>query len=173
MEPLDFVGQTLTMAQEGLARTVDGLTPYEVAWIPALETNPIGFILWHMTRSQDSLVNSLLRGGKPQVWETGKWYEKMGLNPDPKDGGGRYTMEQVRAFKTPPLNVLMDYNKAVTANTVEWLKTVKPEDLKATLPFHGGREMPKSAFLSIVISEAYQHSGQIALIRGMLRGINK
>jgi hypothetical protein len=173
MEPIEFVIQTLTVAQDGLIRTVQDLTPYDLAWLPGLESNPIGFMLWHMTRSEDSLINSLARGGKPQVWETGKWGEKLELPPDPKDTGGRYTMEQVRSFKVPQLSALLDYHKAVRSNTIEYMKTVKPADLEAKIPFFGGREMPRSFIFSILLSEIFQHSGQIAYLRGMLKGLNK
>src|SRR5512136_1939402 len=117
MEPMDFIAQSLNMAQDGLTRSLADLTPYDVAWRPQPESNSIGFILWHMTRSEDSLVNGLFRGGKPQLWETGKWGEKLGLNPDPKNSGNGYTREQLVSFPTPELSKLVDYHKAVRVNT--------------------------------------------------------
>ena len=173
MQPIDFVIQTMNVAQDGLLKAVQDLTPYELNWRPGLESNPIGFLLWHVTRSEDSLVSSLLCGGKPQVWETGKWGEKMGLAPESKNTGNSYTREQVTCFTSPELSKLIEYHKAVRASTIEYLKGVKPADLEAKVPFFGGREVPAAFVFSILLSEIFQHSGQIAYLRGLLRGLNK
>jgi hypothetical protein len=173
MQPIEFIIQTLNVAEDGLLKAVQDLTPYELSWRPGLESNPIGFLLWHITRSEDSLVSSLLCGGKQQVWETGKWGEKLGLAPDSKNTGNSYNREQVICFATPELNRMIEYHQAVRACTIEYLKTVKPADLEAKVPFFGGREVPASFVVSIVLSEIFQHSGQIAYVRGMLRGLNK
>jgi hypothetical protein len=173
MEPVEFIIQSLDVAQEGNEKSVKDLNSYELNWRPGLESNPIGFILWHMTRGEDAMVNSLIRGGKPQVWETGKWGEKLGLSPEPTNTGNSYNMEQVASFKTPDIGALLEYSKAVRSSTIEYLKGVKPEELEAKVPFFGGREVPRGFVLSILLAEVFQHSGQIGYIRGMLRGLNK
>lgn len=173
MEPCGFIAQTLGAASGNLEKAVVDLNAYELSWRPGLESNPIGFILWHMTRSEDSIVHGLLMGGKPQVWETGKWGEKLGLSPDPKNSGNSYTMEQVANFPACTAADLLDYHKAVRAATLEYLDTVKPEDLEVKVPFFGGSEVPRSFVLSIVVVEVGTHAGQIGYLRGMLRGLNK
>ncbi len=39
---------------------VDGLTPEELIWSPAPGANPVGWLVWHLTRIQDHHVADLL-----------------------------------------------------------------------------------------------------------------
>jgi hypothetical protein len=173
MEPVEFAIQTLGVAQQNLEKSVQDLNAYELTWRPGLESNPIGFLTWHLSRGEDAMINSLMRGGKPQVWETGKWGEKLGLAPESSNTGNSYTVEQVACFACPPATPLLDYHRSVRANTIVYLKSVTPADLAQKVPFFGGSEVPRSFVLSIVLIEVAQHYGQIAYIRGMLKGLNK
>jgi len=45
---------------------VEGLSPQQLTWAPAEGANPIGWLVWHLTRVHDRPVAELLR--REQVW---------------------------------------------------------------------------------------------------------
>ena len=110
MKPGDVFTWTLARAQELLDTTTKDLTPAEVAWRAGPMANPIGFILWHLSRGEDRFVNTTLRPGT-QVWETGDWPLTLGLPADPEVSGIGFSAEQVAAFQVPPLEALLGYQK--------------------------------------------------------------
>ena len=170
MEVNDFILATLERMQQAVTTAVDGLTHEELAWRPGAEANPIGFILWHLLRVEDALVQATIQK-KPQVWVSEKWYQKLNL-PE-ADSGGRYTAEQVAAFPVPELKDLLGYAEAVRARTVEYLKAMTPDKFDEIIqtPFLGEVAIGKT--FAFLLCEINQHIGQIAYLRGLQRGLNK
>ncbi len=62
----DFSLDNLDRVWQALMGTVNGLTDEKLAWRPGVEANPIGFVLWHQTRCEDTYIHSLIRQ-EPQV----------------------------------------------------------------------------------------------------------
>jgi uncharacterized damage-inducible protein DinB len=168
----DFILDNLDRIQRVLAEAVDSLTYEELTWRPGAEANPIGFILWHQARCEDTYIQSLIRG-QPQVWVSEKWYQKLNLPDDPWDNGNDYTAAQVAGFPVPALKDLSAYAEAVRARTVACLEGMTPEDLSREIspPEFWGDNLAK--LLSYMLCELTQHTGQIAYLRGLQRGLNK
>ena len=101
MDTIEFIQTGLANTKRILDRTLDGLTPAELKWQPRPDANSIGLILFHMIRTEDFFVQSLLQG-KPQLWESEKWYQKFSKTTS--DSGSHYTAEQVAAFIVPEIN---------------------------------------------------------------------
>lgn len=141
-----------------------------MAWRPACGSNSIGLILFHTVRSEDSFIQGRLKG-KPEVWETGKWYQKLGVAKS--EAGAHYTVEQVNAFPMPKLADLMDYYTAVRAQTMSYLKTVTAAafDKKYKMPYFG--EITMAGIFSIIVNHSAQHIGEISYLRGLQRGMDK
>src|SRR4051812_22843565 len=76
---------------------VDGLTPEQLRWSPAPGANSIGWLVWHLTRVQDHHVAELL--GQNQVWVSGDWADRFGLDADPDNTGYGHSPEQVAAVR--------------------------------------------------------------------------
>jgi uncharacterized damage-inducible protein DinB len=174
MEGKDIIVDGLANTKRGIERTLDGLTADELKWQPKPDANSIGLILFHMARSEDSFVNSLIQG-KKQLWETGKWYEKLNKKVD--DTGGHYTAEQVASFVVPPLKDLRAYADAVRQQTLEYLKDMTPEKLDARVTFPPDRKLPfepiVGGLLLINLTHMAQHAGEISYLRGLKRGMDK
>ena len=171
MEMNDFIIDILNHTQEAVTRAVDGLTREELAFQPDKECNSIGFLLWHQARAEDSLVNGMVQQ-KPQVWTTGNWYQKMKVTENPDDDGWGYTAEQIAAFPVPELKDLLGYAEAVRAKTVEYLKSMTANDFDKVIKAPFG-ELTVGQMLSLTMCELNQHTGQIAYLRGLQRGLNK
>ncbi|MFC2069558.1 DinB family protein [Chloroflexota bacterium] len=169
MDSITYIQALLNGIQRTFDGTLDSLSHEELKWQPGPEANSIGFILWHQTRAEDSMVNGMLRQ-QPEVWTSDNWYKKMNL---PEEGSGwGYTPEQIAAFPVPKLEDSLDYAKAVRAKTIEYLNSITPEKLdeKIHTPFG---ELAIGQVLAMLTGEIAQHTGHMAFVRGLKRGINK
>jgi hypothetical protein len=169
MELKDYIRSELDNAKRGIERVLNTLTKQELNWRPACGCNSIGLILFHVARSEDSLVQATLRG-KPQLWESEKWYQK--LNMAEGESGSRYTVDQVNSFAMPELKDLQAYYDAVRAKTLEYITTLPLSefDKKVKLPFG---EFSVAGVFSIVASHTTQHTGEMSYARGLLKGMDK
>jgi hypothetical protein len=190
METTELIRIGLGNVKRLLDRTLDGLTPAEIKWQPRPDANSIGIILFDIARSEDASIQSRLQG-KPQLWESEKWYQK--LNKSANDSGGHYTAEQVAAFVVPNLKDLLGYSEAVREQTLEYLKdlTAGQLDKKVELPPMGPpptapsagtpnqprlppfRDMTVGSMLMMNVTHLAQHAGEISYLRGLQRGMNK
>jgi len=144
----------------------------EIKWRPGPLANPIGFILWHVTRGEDRFVNVRIRL-KPQVWDDEAWRKRLGFTGNPADTGSGYTAEQLAAFNIPQLGDLMEYNRAVRACTVDYLKGASPDDLNRLIEIPGRPAMSVAEMLLYFLGEINNHTGQVDYIRGLVQSLRK
>jgi hypothetical protein len=91
-------------ANTGVMRmALDGLTDEDLTKRPSDQTNPIGWLLWHNARVEDGVISSLM--DEPQVWISGGWHAKFGMEAEPQNMGVGHTPDQVAALK-PTLETL-------------------------------------------------------------------
>ena len=111
MKPfLVAIDSGLNEAFEKLKRALDGLSEDELHWRPALESNTIDWMVWHMARVEDNWINVRLRNSE-SIWDRDGWAERCGV--EVPDNGYGQSAEEIRAI--PPFNVpvVMDYYTAV------------------------------------------------------------
>ena len=162
----------IKMEIEGLARMeeriVKGLTQKEIEWQPASGCNPIGLMLFHVFKSEDSFMN----GDKTQmIWKKNTWYTKLGLD-EKEDGAHFKCAEDVNAFKVPKLEKIMAYGAAVRKQTLAKLAKTKAADFEGTVKMPWG-DFPKAAIWSWVVGHANQHLAEASYVRGIQRGLDK
>jgi hypothetical protein len=146
---------------------VDGLTPEELAWSPAPGANPVGWLVWHLTRVQDHHVAELL--GRDQVWVSGDWAGRFGLDADPSDTGYGHSAEQVAGVRPDSSQVLVDYHAAVAARTRDLLREVTPGDLDRVVDQRWDPPVTLGVRLVSILNDDVQHVGQAAYVRGLPR----
>ena len=151
---------------QSLERAIDGLTPAEARWQPTMHTNHIAWLVWHMARVEDSWVNRVL-SGTTQVWKAEGWADRFGM--DPENTGFAHTIEDVRAMPEIPINDLMAYFGAVRAVTRQYLERASDDDLLRQYS-HRGNDRAGTWIVGHILVEESQHTGQVALIRGLMRG---
>jgi uncharacterized damage-inducible protein DinB len=152
---------------QALKRAIEGLTPAEIRWQPTLHTNHIAWLVWHMARVEDGWVSRLRR--RPAVWQADGWADR--LHMDPASSGAGQTMEEVRALPEIPLPDLMAYFDAVRAVTRRYLEQATEADLAQE--YLHPRLGPRTGtwIVGHILVEESQHVGQVALLRGMMRGM--
>ncbi len=167
----DAVRSGLIEYMEGLEKALDGLTDDELRWQPALHGNFIEWTVWHMARVEDRWINLVLREDD-DIWAKDRWYERFGMAED--NYGRQDTAEMMRAMPKTDINVMMEYYCAARKATLAHLDAMTPEDLDKTY-FHPRRQIKVTGawVLGHIIVEESQHLGQIAYLRGLMRGLDQ
>ena len=79
-----------------MKRALAGLSAEQLRTQPAgPDSNPIGWMAWHLSRVHDTNFSNLL--GQGQAWVTEGWHERFGL-PAALGSGGGDSLDDVRAF---------------------------------------------------------------------------
>jgi hypothetical protein len=101
---VELYGRIPTVAHE----VVEGLTPEQLRERPADGTNPIGWLVWHTARVQDAYGAELTNG--QQLWETGDWAARFGLDPDPANHGYGHSADDVAKVAPESAQACIDYH---------------------------------------------------------------
>lgn len=153
-----------------LERVLNGLTVEELNEHPQLGANSIGWLAWHLTRSHDRNVSELLR--KQQLWIKDKWYTRFNREPDPAETGFGHSPEEIAAFKSPDGETILEYHHAVLERAKQYIQNnlsqTELERRAKSLTLNNTNTV-RGRLLGI-ISEGFQHVGQAAYARGLLKG---
>jgi hypothetical protein len=153
---------------ENVHETVSGLRPEQLVWAPAPGANTIGWLVWHLTRVQDGHIAELI-DGEPELWTTGPWAPRFGLEPDPANTGYGHRPEDVATVRPEGPDVLTGYYDAVWARTREFLGTLTPADLHRIVDERWDPPVTMLVRLVSIADDDIQHAGQAAYLRGLLR----
>lgn len=145
---------------------VAGLDRDQLVARPGPGTNPIGWLVWHLTRVQDHHVAELV--DQPQVWVTGNWAARFGLEPDPDNTGYGHSDAEVAAVRPDGAEVLVEYYEAVAARTGDLLAALRPEDLDRVVDERWDPPVTLGVRLVSIADDDIQHAGQAAYVRGLL-----
>jgi len=145
---------------------VRGLTPEQLRWAPAAGANPVGWLVWHLTRIQDDHVADLIDG--KQIYVDGDWGPRFGLRSDPRDLGYGHRPTQVAAVAPQSWQVLVDYYTAVHERTISFTAGLSPTDLDRIVDDNWDPPVTLGVRLISVLNDDTQHVGQAAYVRGLL-----
>jgi len=89
----------------------------------------------------------------------------------PQDIGWAHTSEDVSAFRSPDVETLPAYQRAVLQRTRDYIATLSLADLDRQLDEPWFQPLPTVCVrLVSILSDDLQHAGQIAYVRGLLKG---
>jgi hypothetical protein len=169
MKPGELLIGVLDRNEQYLVGALDGLTLEEVHRQVVADANTVGWLVWHLSRVQDRIVAAM--EGNPQLWVTEGWHAKFGRPPDPDDRGVGHTPQEVAAFRVPDVGTLLAYYWVTRARTNAFLRALTASDLERQVPAVRGTEKVALAVrLNGLLVEVLQHTGQVAYIRGLVRG---
>ena len=167
MNATELYIDTLNRSDSVLRRALEELTVEDLRKQPAGEgSNPIGWLVWHLSRARDMLVAGL--SGQPTIWESDGWAARFGM----EGNGPRFKPEDVHTFDPKDLATLTGYFEAVAQQTAAVVEKLTPDDLAKTIPSPVADRPPQTvgSRLSAVLNDNIQHIGQVAYLRGVLRG---
>ena len=163
-----FIEESINKQHEFLIQAIDDLTPEELRWQAAPEANTIEWILWHMFRVEDTWIQFFIQN-HTEIWEHQNWTDVFGLPP--RDNGFGHTVEQVSHFPNLDLAKLLAYGEEVRQGTLAYLSDLNSNEFNL-VPRERRPNITVADVFRQVIGEFYQHTGQIAYIKGMMRGAN-
>ncbi len=159
---LEIFGRIPPVAQSA----VDGLTADQLATPPAPGANTIGWLIWHLTRVEDHHVAELLHAD--QIWTTGEWAARCGLEPDPSDTGYGHGPEDVLLVRPEAPGALLDYLNVVHERTTHMLEGISPDDLDRVVDDRWDPPVTMGVRLVSIADDCMEHAGQAAYVRGLL-----
>lgn len=151
---------------EHVRDAVSGLTPEQLVTPPGQGANPVGWIVWHLTRVQDAHLAEVR--DSEQVWVTGGWAPRFGMEPDPDNTGFGHSPADVAAVRPDGADALVGYYDAVAARTREFLRGVTPADLGQVVDAAWDPPVTLGVRLVSVADDDIQHAGQAKYVRGFL-----
>ena len=159
------LADAFTRVREQVPDVVGGLDEDDLAWRPDADANSIAWLVWHLTRIADDHVAEV--AGTEQVWTSDGWYERFGLPYPPGAHGYGHSPAEVAAVRVPS-DLLAGYHDAVTEALLAYVGTLTPHDLDRVVDESWDPPVTLGVRLVSVVSEAAQHVGQAAYIRGLL-----
>ena len=88
--------------------------------------------------------------------------------------GAGHSPEDVAAFRSPDVGVLLAYHRAVLERTKRYLVSLSTADLDRELNDQWYQRMPTVGVRLIsALSDNLQHAGQAAYLRGLLKGLGR
>ena len=147
-------------------RALTGLTIEQLKAQPSgSESNPIGWLAWHLSRTQDKNYSELL--GEEEAWTADGWCERFGQPADRGSGNGD-SLEQVRAFDPVDSDTLIAYFDAAREKSRRFLDALTDDDLEKPSAAGVARDETIKISIARVTGDLIQHTGQIAYIRGLV-----
>ncbi|MER7441967.1 mycothiol transferase [Micromonospora avicenniae] len=168
MDVSDLLIETYDRLPDLVRGAVHGLDPDQLRQAPRRGANPVGWLVWHLTRVQDGHLAELLDA--EQIWVTGDWAGRFGLaRAEPGDTGYGHTPEQVAAVRPESAQVLLDYYDAVHTRTRRFLAGLQADDLDRVVDTSWDPPVTLGVRLVSVIEDDLQHAGQAAYVRGLIK----
>jgi hypothetical protein len=156
----------LSRVPEAVRGAIDGLDGEALRWRPAPGANPIGWLVWHLTREQDAQVADLC--GVEELWTQQGWVDRFELPAGANDHGYGWSSEQVDGLEVPDAEVLLDHLVAVSARCRELIADLGPDDLDRVIDDSYDPPVTVGARLVSVVDDAAQHAGQAGYVRGLI-----
>jgi len=159
---LELYGRIPPLAQQA----VDGVDVAQLTESPAPGANTMAWLVWHLARVQDHHVSELL--SEEQLWVSGDWARRFGLEPDPSNTGYGHSTLEVAAVRPESAEVLVEYLSVVDIRTREMLTGLSPADLDRVVDRRWDPPVTLGVRLVSIADDCLQHVGQAAYVRGSL-----
>ena len=169
MEWPELLSRSYEQVLEVLEEALDGMTPEDLNQQPRPDCNSMGWLTWHLTRVQDYYCIKGL-AGEEQLWIKEGWYARCNREPDSERTGEGHGPENLAAFKSPDVQTLLGYHRAVLEATKRFISSLSAADLDREFAEPWCQPPTIGGALVGILSDNLQHAGQVAYVRGLLKG---
>jgi hypothetical protein len=159
---LELYGRVPPLARDA----VDGLDADQLTATIRPDSNHIAWLIWHLTRVQDHHIAAILES--PQLWATGDFASRFGLDPDPHNTGYGHTPDDVAAVRPDGPDALLDYLAAVDQRVRATIEPLTATDLDRIVDRSWDPPVTLGVRLVSIADDSLQHAGQAAYLRGLL-----
>lgn len=166
MTAVDVLSEAFGRLPELVRNAVEGLDAEQLSVRPAGSANSIAWLVWHLTRVEDSHFAEAF--GHDQVWVARGYADRWGLALDHDDTGYGHSSGQVDAVKIGSAQQLLDYFEAVHSLSEGLVLGLDDEDLRRVVDERWDPPVTLLVRLVSVLDDAVQHAGQAAYARGII-----
>lgn len=166
MDVADLLADLFGRVDDEVHGAIDGLTAEQLVTAPEPGANTIGWLVWHLTRVEDSHLAEVLE--QDQLWVDGPWAASFGLAPDPENHGYGHAAADVLTVRPTGADALEAYYRAVRERTSAYLATLTPPDLDRVVDERWDPPVTLGVRLVSIADDEIQHAGQAAYARGLL-----
>ncbi len=145
-----------------LVKELAGSSEEVLCYRPDAQANPVGWLLWHLTRIQDDHVSAL--AGVGQAWAV--WRDRFALPFDDDATGYGMSAEEVGQVRVPG-DLLAGYHSDVHARTLRYVRELDPEGLARVVDEAWDPPVTASVRLVSVLGDCLQHLGQASYVAGL------
>jgi uncharacterized damage-inducible protein DinB len=150
---------------ELVLRALKDATPTELRFRPDPGANSIAWLVWHLTRVQDSHFAELC--DEEQRWVSEGWAERFNLPLEVASTGFGHTSEEVEIVGAASLELLLGNHNAVHEHTERFLQSISDPDLDRVVDTRWDPPVTLGVRLISVLSDNLQHAGQALFVRGI------
>jgi len=162
----DLLVDAFGRVHEEVHAAVEGLSVEQLHRRLDQDANPIGWLVWHLTRVQDDHVADV--AGLEQVWTAQNWEQKFSSPYPTGSVGYGQTSAEVAELRVPSVEVLTGYHDAVHAQTVAYVSGLTDKDFDKIVDKRWDPPVTLGVRLVSVLSDTLQHVGQAAYARGIV-----
>ena len=163
--PADLLIDALGRVVAGVDGLLDGLTDEELAHRPGPDANPVGWLVWHLTRVYDDHVATV--AGIEQVYVEAGYAERFALPFDVAGIGYGHTSEEVGQVRVPG-PALAEYLHVVHERATAWLSGLTADDFDRVVDDRWDPPVTLAVRLVSMTNDCAQHVGQASYVRGLL-----
>lgn len=146
-------------------RVVEGASEELLGYRVDPEANTIAWLIWHLTRGQDSQIADV--AGTEELWLT-EWADRFQLPLPPESTGYGHTTSEVASVMASP-ELLLGYHDAVHDATVAYLETLSGDDLDRVVDTAWDPPVTLGVRLVSVVGDDWQHAGQASFVQGVAK----
>lgn len=166
MTTAELLADALGRIREAVHEATDGLAPDQLAYRPEPTANSIAWLIWHLTRIEDDHIADV--AGTDQVWTAAGWARRFDLPFDDAAHGYGQGPDEVAAVRVKSGELLTGYHDAVYQQSLGFVATVTDADLDRIVDERWDPPVTLGVRLVSVVSDALQHAGQAAYLRGLI-----
>jgi uncharacterized damage-inducible protein DinB len=164
---IDVLVDAFGRVQSDVHRAVAGLDEKALNLRLDAEANPVGWLVWHLTRVQDDHLADL--AGTEQAYTAQGFADRFGFDLDPASMGYGHTAAQVASVHVTDPALLLAYYDAVHSQTLAYLRTLSDDDLDVVVDERWDPPVTRGVRIISVVDDDIQHAGQAAYVAGIAR----
>lgn len=155
------IAQEVESVLDGLGGADDPVLTHRID----AEANTVAWLVWHLARVQDDHLAGV--AGSDQVWVAQGFARRFALPFDDHAIGYGQSSPEVGRVRVAAADLLA-YHRAVHERSVEYLGGLTEHDLDRVVDRNWDPPVTLAVRLVSVLSDALQHVGQAAFVRGVV-----
>jgi hypothetical protein len=164
MNSLEILQKGLKQMHGNIVNSVKDLSDTQLHFNPMGKGNSIAFLFWHYVRTEDIVMNMMIRKQKP-IWNEKGWDVKLKM--DPKAQGSGMTDEAARAVRIESLSDFLAYTEAVFTESEKYVATLTDADLEKEMDSPLGKRTLFNFISGINVDHGVGHIAEIEYIKGL------